>query len=347
MSATQRSSRPVLIWLIIGCLMIATMVAIGGITRLTDSGLSMVEWELFMGAIPPLNEQEWQETFEQYQAYPEYKLLRPDMQLSEFKSIFFWEFLHRQWGRLMGLVFISPFLLFLKQGRIKGVLIKRCISILLGGAAVGGLGWFMVVSGLNDRPDVSHYRLAIHLVAAFTLFGLVLWTALDVYRGTLKERGDRSWRKLLLLCIGAIYFQIIYGAFVAGLDAGGIYNTWPLMNGSFVPENAFALSPFWKNIFEHRDGVQFIHRNFAYVVVGLLLWVGLRIRKALAHDNAVQRSTRWLFGLVVLQFALGVLTLLLQVPVWAGVMHQMGALFLLAAAFVWAHSVRHATPISI
>lgn len=326
--------------------MIAMMVMIGGITRLTESGLSMVEWNLFMGAVPPLNEHAWQETFEKYQAYPEYKVLRPNMDLSEFKSIFFWEFLHRQWGRLMGLVFIIPFLLFLKQGRIKGVLLKRCIAILIGGAAVGGLGWFMVVSGLKDRPDVSHYRLAIHLVAAFSLFGLVLWTALDLKRGTLEKTRDHSWRKVLALCIAAIYVQIIYGAFVAGLDAGGIYNTWPLMNGSLVPENTFSLSPFWRNIFEHRDGVQFIHRNFAYAVVGLLIWAGLRTRKEHAEDVAVRRSVNGLFAMVLLQFALGVVTLLLHVPVWAGVMHQMGALFLLAAAFQWAHAVRHSAPIS-
>ena len=337
MSSGTPSTRPVLYWLLTGCVMIALMVMIGGITRLTNSGLSMVEWDLFMGAIPPMNEVDWQETFKKYQAYPEYQMINPDMTLEGFKSIFFWEFLHRQWGRFMGLVFIIPFLIFWKQGRIQGKLLKRCFVILIGGAAVGGLGWFMVVSGLKDRPDVSHYRLAIHLIAAFSLFGLVLWTALDLSRGTLRSPG-RKVSKLALWTLVLVYVQIVYGAFVAGLDAGSIYNTWPLMNGSLMPENVFSLSPFWVNVLEHKDGVQFIHRNLALIVLGMALWVAARGLKG--NSVRTSRASTMLLGIVVIQFALGVATLLLHVPVSLGVAHQLGALFLLAGMFNWLHAER-------
>jgi len=316
--------------------MIAMMVMIGGITRLTNSGLSMVEWDLFMGAVPPLNEQAWQETFDKYQAYPEYKIMNPNMDLGGFKSIFFWEYLHRQWGRLMGIVFIIPFLIFLKQGRLKGNLLQRCIAILIGGSVVGGLGWFMVVSGLKNRPEVSHYRLAIHLVAAFSLFGLVLWTALDLVRGTIERTTTTGWSRMAAIVLALLYVQIIYGAFVAGLDAGTIYNTWPLMNGSFVPENTFALSPFWVNLLEHRDGVQFIHRNLAIAVLGLVLWLTYKGFKS--SEVLVQKASKLLALTVLIQFVLGIATLLMHVPVSLGVAHQLGALLLLAALFNWLHT---------
>jgi len=332
------NTKPVLVWLIIGCIMIAMMVMIGGITRLTNSGLSMVEWDLFMGAIPPLDQQAWQETFDKYQAYPEYQMMEQNMDLSGFKSIFFWEYLHRQWGRLMGIVFIIPFFIFLKQGRLKGKLLKRCIAILIGGAIVGGLGWFMVVSGLKDRPEVSHYRLAIHLVAAFSLFGLVLWTALDLVRGTIERTKTAGTSKMAISVLALLYVQIIYGAFVAGLDAGTIYNTWPLMNGNFVPENTFALSPFWVNLLEHRDGVQFIHRNLAIAVLGLVLWLTYKGLKS--SEVMVRKASKLLALMVLVQFILGIGTLLMHVPVSFGVAHQFGALLLLAAMCNWLHVER-------
>jgi len=336
---TTPSTRPVLIWLIIGCVMIAMMVAIGGITRLTNSGLSMVEWKLFMGAVPPLNEQAWQETFEKYQSHPEYKILNQDMDLQGFKSIFFWEYLHRTWGRLMGIVFIIPFLLFLYQKKIKGELLKRSLVILVGGAVVGGLGWFMVLSGLKDRPDVSHYRLAIHLVAAFSLFGLVLWTALDISRRTIEDPRSKRQSRIGMWALILVYVQIIYGAFVAGLDAGGIYNTWPLMNGSFVPENTFSLQPFWKNLVEHRDGVQFIHRNFAYLVAIVVVVAAYKGFKKFASNRMIRIASFIMAATLLIQFLLGIMTLLMHVPVSLGVAHQIGALLLLAAVLNWLHAV--------
>ena len=329
MKTQQSGKKTVANWLLLGCLMIAAMVMIGGITRLTHSGLSITAWEPISGAIPPLNEAEWQEEFDRYRQYPEFKVINSDMDLSGFKSIFFWEYLHRNWGRLMGLVFIIPFVFFLRKKYLTGALRKRTWFILLGGAAVGALGWFMVMSGLNQRPDVSHYRLAMHLTAAFTLFLYILWTYLSLIRNTWSQRGRwNRWGVLLLL---VTYVQVIYGAFVAGLDAATIYNTYPLMNGEFMPDNVTAFDSFLQNFTNHRDGVQFVHRNLALVVValcGLVWWKAGKL-----DDARLKYATRWLLAAVVLQFVLGVVTLLLSlgdVPVFWGVIHQMGALFFLA-----------------
>jgi cytochrome c oxidase assembly protein subunit 15 len=320
--------RPVVRWLTTGLVLIACMVIIGGITRLTGSGLSITEWKPIMGALPPLNEQQWQEAFDKYKQIPEYTLKNQHMDMAGFKGIFFWEYLHRNWGRLMGLVFIVPFALFLRRGLLRGWLRTRTIAILIGGGTVGALGWFMVASGLQDNPDVSHYRLAIHLTAAFTVFSLVLWTVLDIRLGRRAFSGDgtamaRHARWLLAL----VLLQIVWGAFTAGLDAGRIYNTWPLMNGSFMPENVTAFGNWWFDLSHHRDGVQFVHRNLAWVVaVGVVAF-------AWVYRSAAALAGVWqlLIGLVVLQFLLGVFTILTQVNIVLGVAHQFGALLLLAA----------------
>lgn len=323
-----RRLRPVITWLITGCVLIACMVAIGGITRLTGSGLSITEWQPIMGALPPMNEAEWEEAFEKYKQIPEYTLVNQHMELGDFKGIFFWEFLHRNWGRLMGLVFIIPFAWFWRQGLLQGWLMRRGWSILIGGGLVGALGWFMVVSGLQDNPDVSHYRLAIHLCAAFAVFCLVHWTILDIRRGRRSFLGDGSaagkWSRWLL---ALVLVQIIYGAFVAGLDAGRIYPTWPLMNGQFMPDNVLAFDSHWTNFTHHKDGVQFIHRNFAWVVAGAITWFGYANR----NNAALKGGDRWLFGAVFLQILLGVLALITQVWISLGVLHQLGALLLLMA----------------
>lgn len=320
--------RPVIIWLLTGCVMIACMVAIGGITRLTGSGLSITEWKPIMGALPPMNEAQWEAAFAKYKQIPEYTLVNQQMDLTGFKHIFFWEYLHRNWGRLMGLVFIVPFLWFWRKGLLKGALMRRGIAILIGGGVVGALGWFMVASGLEDDPDVSHYRLAIHLCAAFTVFSLVLWTVFDIQRGRRAFAGDGSraakgarWLLLLLLV------QIIYGAFTAGLDAGRIYNTWPLMNGQFMPENVTAFDSAIKNFTDHKDGVQFVHRNLAWLVAIGFCWFAYANR----GNKVLRGADLWLFGAVLVQFTLGILTVLTQVDIVLGVLHQFGALLLLSA----------------
>lgn len=323
-------------WLLTGCILIGCMVAIGGITRLTESGLSIVEWKPVRGALPPLSEAAWQAEFEKYKAIPEYRLINQGMDLAGFKRIYFWEWLHRNWGRLMGLVFIVPFVLFWRQGRLKGWLFRRTLWIMLGGAIVASLGWFMVLSGLVDLRDangqllvsVSHFRLAIHLCGAFTVFGVVLWTVMDIRSGRRGFLSDGSaagrWSRALL---ALLTLQIVWGAFTAGLDAGRIYNTWPLMNGAFLPENATAFGSMWLNLAEHKDGVQFIHRNLAWVVAAAMLGFAWVYR---AHAG-LAGAVRLLAIGVVLQFVLGVLTLLTQVNIALGVLHQFGALLLLAA----------------
>ncbi len=340
-NASARPLRPVVAWLVTGCIMIACMVAIGGITRLTGSGLSITEWKPIMGALPPMNEAQWHEAFDKYKQIPEYTLVNSHMTLSDFKGIFFWEFLHRNWGRLMGLVFIVPFCWFWRKGLLQGWLLRRGWSILIGGGLVGALGWFMVASGLEDNPDVSHYRLAIHLCAAFAVFCLVLWTVFDIRRDRRSFLSDGTaagkWARGLLVLV---VVQIIYGAFVAGLDAGRIYPTWPLMNGQFMPDNVTAFESPWENFTHHKDGVQFIHRNFAWVVAAAITWFGYANRR----NAALKGGDRLLFGAVFVQITLGVLALITQVWISLGVLHQLGALLLLMAVLNVLHRTGRPLP---
>ena len=326
----SKGKKAILIWLWTGMVMIVIMVAIGGITRLTHSGLSMVDWKPLMGAIPPASESQWQSSFELYQQYPEYKEKNFDMTLEEYKKIFFWEYLHRLWGRLMGIVFIIPFVIFWKKGYLPPPLFKRFIWILIGGGMVGGLGWFMVVSGLKDKPEVSHYRLAIHLIAAFSLLVYIYWQSLLIkYDQHLKDNSKiLKWPRWL---IALASLQIVYGAFVAGLKAGLIHNTFPLMGDSFIHENTFSLSPFWENLVDHKDGVQFIHRILAYSLLILVLFFGLKYRNLKGVEWL--KSLNFAMIIVTIQFLLGVTTLLMHVPVSFGVLHQFGAILLLLVLF--------------
>ncbi|WKZ66242.1 MAG: COX15/CtaA family protein [Flavobacteriales bacterium] len=342
MDEERRRLRPVTAWLATGCVLIALMVVIGGITRLTGSGLSITEWDPIMGALPPLDEAAWQEAFEKYKRIPEYRLVNSHMDLEGFKRIFFWEWMHRNWGRLMGIIFIVPFALFWRRGLLKGWLLRRAMWIMLGGAIVASLGWFMVLSGLVDLRDangqllvnVSHFRLAIHLCGAFTVFCMVLWTVFDIRLGRKGFAPERSpaggWARGLLALLA---LQIVWGAFTAGLDAGRIYNTWPLMNGAFMPENITAFSSLWQNLADHRDGVQFVHRNLAWLVAAAFVGFAWRFR------TVPGLHWRWLIAAVAMQFVLGVLTVLTHVSLALGVLHQFGALFLLAVLV----SVLHAT----
>lgn len=333
--------RPVIAWLLTGCIMIACMVAIGGITRLTESGLSITEWKPVTGALPPLGEAAWQAEFEKYKRIPEYQLLNRDMDLAGFKRIFFWEWLHRNWGRLMSLVFFVPFVVFWRRGLLRGWLLRRALWIMLGGAIVAALGWFMVVSGLEKNTDVSHYRLAIHLCAAFTVLALVLWTVFDLHRErrTLAAdgTGTAKWARWLMVLLAV---QIVYGAFTAGLDAGSVANTWPLMHGHFLSEQAFNYTGTALDLVDHKEGVQFIHRNLAWLVAAVFIAFACRERR----NATLHGADRWLFVAVIAQFVLGVLTLVMQVPIVLGVLHQLGAVLLLAAMLNVMH--RTGRPIS-
>ncbi len=327
----MKDNKKVIIWLFTGCLLIFIMVIVGGITRLTHSGLSISDYKLISGTIPPMNEQEWIEAFELYKQYPEYQKLHYHFELEDFKDIYFWEWLHRVIGRFIGVVFILPFLYFLFTKQLTRSTIKKSLVLFFLGGIQGFLGWYMVKSGLVDIPAVSHYRLAMHLVTAFITFAYAFWVALDLIYPKKKEI-DKKFRNLIRFGMAILLLQIIWGAFVAGLDAGWIHNTWPLMNdGKLIHETVWIeQNPLWRNFIEGKSGVQFVHRYLAYFVVGIILYIWYRSRN-LSLTNLQQKSINALLILVFAQFLLGVLTLIYAVPVWLGVTHQVGAFCLLAA----------------
>lgn len=333
---SNNPNKPVIRWLLTGCFLIFLMVVIGGITRLTESGLSMVNWNLFMGSIPPLNEQEWLETFNQYKEYPEYQKVNFYFTLEEFKSIFFWEYLHRLIGRIIGLVFIIPFIYFLIKKKLNKKLVKECVAILLMGAFQGFLGWWMVKSGLVDNPDVSHYRLAIHLITAFLTFAYTFWVALKLMYPEKNNVQAPLMRKGIIFLLLLTIIQIVYGAFVAGLNAGFVINTWPKMGGVWIAESVTALEPLILNFIDGIGGVQFIHRYLAYIVV-LVVFVLLFISNKYNLSLRQKNSLKAILLVVSIQFILGVFTLLYAVPITLGVLHQVGA-FLLLGTIVYSLS---------
>lgn len=328
--------KSIIYWLFSGCLLIFLMVIIGGITRLTNSGLSMVDWKLIMGMIPPLNEQEWIDTFNQYKKFPEYKEVNFMFALEDFKAIFFWEYLHRLIGRIIGIVFIVPFLYFLIKKKFTKRLMNQCLIILGMGAFQGFLGWWMVKSGLVNNPDVSHYRLAIHLITAFLTFAYTFWVALGLIHYKEERPNIPSMRKGVFILFVITVLQIVYGAFVAGLNAGFSINTWPKMGDVWIAETVTAMEPLWTNFVDGIGGVQFIHRYLAYIVVGIILFLVFKSSKY--ELNTMQKKSLMLLVFVVfIQFLLGIFTLLYAVPVWLGVTHQVGA-FLLLGVIVYAMS---------
>ena len=325
----QNSNRAIVAWLFVGCVLIFFMVAIGGLTRLTHSGLSMVEWNLFMGSIPPTTDSDWNILFEKYKQYPEYQLVNFNISLDEFKSIFYWEYGHRMFGRLIGLVFIIPFLFFWIKGRISKTLMPKLLLILFLGGFQGFLGWYMVKSGLIKNPDVSHYRLAMHLITAFITFAYTFWVALQVWFFDSKKKAH-PLKKYLVILLPLLLTQIVWGAYVAGLNAGKVYNTWPKMGGQWVADGVTAIEPWWLNFVEGIAGVQFFHRYLAYVLVFIVVMFFFKARNFKLNKN--QRiGTNLLIGVVSLQFILGVFTLMYSVPISLGLLHQLGAFLLLGA----------------
>ncbi len=323
----MKENKAVILWLISGCLLILLMVIIGGVTRLTHSGLSMVNWSLFMGAIPPLNEVQWQETFELYKQSPEFKKINFSYTLSDFKYIFFWEYLHRLMGRVLGLVFIIPFIYFLIKKKLSKKLILQSTVLFCLGALQGAIGWWMVKSGLVERPDVSHYRLAVHLTTAFLTCSFTFWVALPLII-TDELKGNRTFFKYTTILFFLVLIQIIYGAFVAGLNAGIGFNTWPKMNGEWIPQAVYYLDPLWKNFIEAPYGVQFVHRILAVVIVSFVGFMWFKGKKIKLENNQIS-SLNIIISLVMFQAVLGILTLLLKVPISLALAHQLGAFFLL------------------
>ncbi|MBO6607170.1 COX15/CtaA family protein [Psychroserpens sp.] len=333
----KKDNKKVIYWLLLGCTLIFIMVIVGGITRLTHSGLSMSNYKLISGTIPPMNEVEWQEAFDLYKQYPEYQKLNYHFDLEDFKQIYFWEWIHRVIGRLIGLVFIIPFLYFLITKQLSKPTIKKSIILLFMGGFQGFLGWYMVKSGLVDRPDVSHYRLAMHLTTAFLTFAYTFWVALDLIFPQKKEVNTKM-RNFIRLGFVVLILQIIYGAFVAGLDAGFIHNHWPLMSdGKFMHETVYIeQDPLYLNFIEGKSGVQFVHRTLAYVVVALIIAIWYRMRRLIITKYQLIGVNTLLVG-VGIQFLLGVLTIIYAVPVWLGVVHQVGAFLLLSAMVFTLH----------
>ncbi|MCB9185842.1 MAG: COX15/CtaA family protein [Flavobacteriales bacterium] len=329
----MKDKKWVIAWLASGAIMVALMVLIGGITRLTHSGLSMSDWSLIMGAIPPLNEADWNDAFEQYKQFPEYQKLNSHFELADFKAIFFWEYLHRMIGRTIGMVFIIPFIIFLIRKSLPKKLILQSLVLFGLGALQGFLGWFMVKSGLVDRPSVSHYRLAIHLSAAFLTFCYILWVILSILKPNVENQASKRLAVLSRILVVATSIQIILGAFVAGLKAGLVFPTWPKMGEDWMPPMIMksVQTDGMISLFDQPVSVQFLHRTFAYAVVLLVGYIWAISRKE--NLNRFQQNTiHFLLGMVVLQFVLGVLTLLYMVPVSLGVIHQFGALLLLSGS---------------
>jgi cytochrome c oxidase assembly protein subunit 15 len=296
------------IWLWIGAILTASTLVVGGITRLTESGLSIVDWAPIVGSIPPLNNADWQDAFNRYKQYPEYAQLRPDMTLSEFKQIYFWEYLHRMIGRLIGVVFLIPFIWFWIRGYLTRALTGRLLILFALGGLQGLMGWYMVSSGLVDRPDVSHYRLAAHLMLALTIFGCCVWFANDLLarRKQPIEAESRASIQRELTGFGVlIVIQIFWGALVAGLNAGFVFNTFPLMNGGLLPPKGLSHDPLLINLVENLATVQWIHRVLATILlIGAISFVA-KVRR----DPELTRFHGWaaaFSGLIMLQFALGI-----------------------------------------
>jgi len=326
----------VAIWLFICAIMIFVMVVLGGVTRLTHSGLSMVEWKPATGFLPPMTELVWQDTFEKYQQYPEFKIKNPDMDLAGFKSIFWLEFIHRLWGRCIGIVFFVPFIFFLLRKKLDRKLIPKLITMFILGGLQGVLGWFMVKSGLSDRPDVSQYRLTAHLIFAFFLYGWIFWTALELLfpEPHAIKQSLHTYKGILSGLILLLVIAIMSGGFVAGTDAGFIYNTFPLMGDTFLPKDLFVFDPWIRNFFENVVTIQFTHRILTMLIFISVIGFWL---KTLKQDLPVRTRTvlHCLLAAVVLQVLLGISTLLLVVPVPLAAAHQAGALILLTA-MLWA-----------
>jgi heme a synthase len=332
------------LWSIAG--MTFLVLIVGGITRLTQSGLSIVDWDPVMGVIPPLNEAQWQEAFDRYRQYPEYQQLRRGMSMEEFQFIFFWEWFHRVVARAIGVVFLVPFIVFWIRGYFTRAVASRALVLFGLGAAQGVMGWLMVSSGLVDRPSVSHFRLAAHLSLAFVIFGYAVWLARELKLGTERTVVSSAARRLMgrgLAAIGVLFaLQVVWGAFVAGLKGGLFHNTFPLMEGRLVPPSLFFLDPPMLNFVQNPIAVQWVHRVLGTLLgVAVLLFFFQVLRAGV--DAVSRRLNATLLALMAVQYVLGVLTLIYFVPVTLGVMHQGMAMILFGVWVGWTHHVRNLT----
>ena len=332
-AAPRARPRAIAVWLLAVAALVFLMVVVGGITRLTESGLSIVRWEPLSGAVPPLGEAAWAAEFAAYRQSPQYQLVNSGMSLAEFKSIYFWEYVHRLLGRIIGLAFMAPLAWFAFKRAIPSGYGWKLAGLLALGALQGAIGWWMVASGLVDRPDVSHIRLAVHLLAALAIFAALLWVALDLLR-LAREPAARAARMptAAIWLLSILFLQVLFGAYVAGLDAGYAYSSWPKMGDQWFPADAPMLEPFLRNFADNPVMVQFVHRWLAFAVAAAAL---ILARSAWAKGHG--KAAGVLVGAVTLQILLGILTLLSGVELWIAAAHQAAAVLLLAAALVTAH----------
>jgi cytochrome c oxidase assembly protein subunit 15 len=339
MGAQARNAAPVRAWLLTVAALIFLLVSVGGATRLTGSGLSITEWQPIMGAVPPLSDAGWQEAFAKYKQIPQYEHVNKGMSLAAFKAIYWWEWSHRFLARVVGIVFALPFLYFAATGQIARPLLGRLAGIFALGALQGGIGWYMVRSGLAERVSVSQYRLALHLALAMLVFGAVLWVAMSLGdRRSAGRAAPAHLRRGAGLIVGLVFLQIVAGAFVAGLRAGAGYNTWPLMEGQIVPQGLGALSPWWANLFENALAVQFNHRLLAYVLAAGAAWHFRSLMRI--EDRRAHVSGAALACAVLMQIGLGIWALLAHVPLELGLAHQAGAVVVFGLALWHLHGLR-------
>jgi cytochrome c oxidase assembly protein subunit 15 len=344
----QRTESWIAAWLLTCCCMVFLMIVVGGVTRLTHSGLSIVEWQPLVGTLPPLNDQQWQEAFAKYQLTPEFQQVNFGMSIAEFRGIFWWEYFHRLLGRLIGFVFFIPYALLLLLRRLHGPLAWKLLGIFLIGGLQGAMGWYMVKSGLVDDPRVSHLRLTAHLGIAFVILAAMFWVALDLLlarRPT--DRPDSPDPRVAGLSRFAsalaalVFLMVLTGGLVAGIRAGFAYNTFPLMNGQLMPSEIFMIEPWYLNFFNNMATVQFNHRLLAWLLAFLVPWFWWRLRNADAGPRA-RFAAHVLLGALAVQIALGIATLLLVVPIPLAAAHQGGAVFVFAASLYAARTLRDA-----
>jgi cytochrome c oxidase assembly protein subunit 15 len=335
--------RAVAWWLYACCALVFAMVVVGGVTRLTHSGLSITEWQPIVGTLPPLNDADWQAAFAKYQATPEYQQVNKGMELAEFKGIFWWEYFHRLLGRLIGVAFFVPYAWFLARRQIPAGYGGKLFGIFVLGGLQGALGWYMVQSGLVDDPRVSQFRLTAHLLLAFVIFAAMLWVAWSIAwpaRFVPRDDRQRGVRRFALALPLVVLVMVITGGFVAGIRAGFAYNTFPLMNGHWVPPEILSLAPWWKNFFWNMATVQFDHRALAWLLALLVPLLWWRVRRTPDLPSRARTGASLLLAMLAVQIALGIATLVHVVPLPLAAMHQAGALLVFAFALNVAHALR-------
>jgi heme a synthase len=343
--AAVAAPRAVAAWLFLCCALVFAMVVVGGITRLTHSGLSITEWQPIVGTLPPLSETQWMDVFARYQATPEYRQVNQGITLGAFKNIYWWEYFHRLLGRLIGLVFLLPLVGFVVRRKIPPGYTSRLAGIFILGGLQGAMGWYMVKSGLVDDPHVSQFRLTAHLGIAFLIFGAMFWVGLSLVH----PRGVAPaipMRRFAYLLVGFVFLMALTGGFVAGIRAGLAYNTFPLMNGNLIPADIWVIDPWWRNFFWNMATVQFDHRLFAWSLAFLVPVLWWRLGTTAGMPRRIHVGRHLLLAMLAIQIALGISTLLMAVPLSLAAAHQAGALLVFATALNLAHALSPGSPAS-